>query len=70
MAAPASAAPIAPSAISSGVTGRCGLMDGVWIDPVIAQLMMMLSDAVAMAATARPVPRDNIRLARPRRGQA
>jgi hypothetical protein len=29
MAAPASAAPIAASAISSAVTGKCGDMDGV-----------------------------------------
>jgi hypothetical protein len=40
MAAPASAAPTAASAISSGVTGRWGDMEGVWIAPVIAQLMM------------------------------
>lgn len=42
MAAPASAAPSADSAISSGVTGRWGDIDGVWIDPVIAQEMMTL----------------------------
>ena len=35
MAAPASAAPSALSAISSAVTGRCGDIEGVWIDPVI-----------------------------------
>src|SRR5262245_58989499 len=40
IAAPASAAPMAASAISSGVTGRCGDIDGVWIDPVTAQVMM------------------------------
>jgi hypothetical protein len=40
IAAPASAAPSALSAISSAVTGRCGDMEGVWIDPVIAQLTM------------------------------
>ena len=44
MAAPASAAPIAASAISSGVTGRCGDMEGVWIAPVTAQVMMTLRD--------------------------
>src|SRR3954447_13686425 len=44
MAAPASAAPIAASAISSGVTGRCGDMDGVWMAPVTAQVMMTLLD--------------------------
>src|SRR6266513_1150492 len=38
IAAPACAAPIAPSAISSGVTGRCGDMLGVWIEPVTAQV--------------------------------
>lgn len=41
MAAPASVAPRALAAISSGVTGRYGDIDGVWIDPVIAQLMMI-----------------------------
>src|SRR4051812_34388589 len=43
MAAPASAAPTAASAISSGVTGRCGDMEGVWIAPVTAQVIMTLS---------------------------
>ena len=42
IAAPASAAPIAASAISSGVTGRCGDIEGVWIAPVTAQVMMTL----------------------------
>ena len=41
IAAPASAAPIAASAISSGVTGRCGDIDGVWIAPVTAQVMTL-----------------------------
>ena len=41
--APASAASIAAVAISSGVTGRCGDIDGVWIEPVTAQVMMTLS---------------------------
>ena len=41
-AAPASAAPIAASAISSGVIGRCGDIEGVWIAPVTAQVMMTL----------------------------
>src|SRR6185503_19103918 len=40
--APASAAPIAASAISCAVTGRCGDIDGVWIEPVTAQVMMTL----------------------------
>ena len=42
MAAPASAASTAASAISAGVTGRCGDMEGVWIAPVTAQVMMTL----------------------------
>ena len=42
IAAPASAAPMADSAISSGVTGKCGDIDGVWIEPVMAQVMMTL----------------------------
>ena len=40
IAAPASAAPIAASAISLAVIGRCGDIDGVWIEPVTAQVMM------------------------------
>src|SRR3954470_4627572 len=39
-AAPASAAPIAAAAISLAVTGMCGDIDGVWIEPVTAQVMM------------------------------
>ena len=39
-AAPASAAPIAASAISSADTGRCFDIDGVWIAPVTALVMM------------------------------
>jgi len=31
---------MALSAISSGVIGRCGDIVGVWIAPVIAQVMM------------------------------
>jgi hypothetical protein len=38
--APASAAAIDCSAISSGVIGKCGDMLGVWIEPVTAQVMM------------------------------
>src|SRR4051812_27544855 len=41
-AAPASAAPMAASAISCAVIGRCGDIDGVWIEPVTAQVMMTL----------------------------
>jgi hypothetical protein len=29
-------------AISSAVTGKCGDIDGVWIAPVTAQVMMTL----------------------------
>jgi hypothetical protein len=35
-------------AISAGVTGRCGDMLGVWIDPVTAQVMMTLPCAAAI----------------------
>src|SRR3954470_18349738 len=41
-AAPASAAPIAASAISLAVTGIAGDIDGVWIEPVTAQVIMTL----------------------------
>ncbi|MQM39968.1 hypothetical protein KBTX_04009 [wastewater metagenome] len=41
-AAPASAAPMACSAICSGVTGRYSLMVGVCTEPVTAQVMMTL----------------------------
>ena len=43
---PPRAAPIAASAISCGVTGRCGDIDGVWIEPVTAQVMMTLRAAM------------------------
>src|SRR3954470_12253708 len=39
---PASAAPIAASAISLAVTGIAGDIDGVWIEPVTAQVIMTL----------------------------
>src|SRR5580700_8695067 len=42
IAAPASAAAIASRAISSGVSGKWGLIVGVWIDPVTAQVMTTL----------------------------
>src|SRR5262249_11435115 len=45
IAAPASAAPTAASVISAGVIGRCGDIDGVWIDPVTAQVMITLRGA-------------------------
>src|SRR3954471_18178609 len=41
-AAPASAAPIAASAISLAVTGIAGDIDGVWMEPVTAQVMITL----------------------------
>ena len=41
-AAPASAAPIAASAISSAVIGKYGDIEGVWIAPVTAHVMMTL----------------------------
>src|SRR5215467_6844293 len=48
IAAPASAAPIACSAIWSGVIGSASDIVGVWIAPVTAQLMMTLSDLAAI----------------------
>src|SRR6266853_4850226 len=50
MAAPASAAPMAASAISLAVIGRCGDIEGVWIEPVTAQVMMTLR-ALAMGVS-------------------
>src|SRR6187549_3156389 len=38
MAAPAPAAPIASAAICAGVIGRCALIVGVWMAPVMAQV--------------------------------
>ena len=51
MAAPASAAAMACSAIWSGVIGRASDMVGVWIAPVTAQVMMTLSDFAAMGVS-------------------
>src|SRR3954464_7420549 len=48
MAAPASAASTAASAISCGVTGRAYDIDGVWIAPVTAQVMMTLRAMLAL----------------------
>ena len=42
MAAPASAASMDARAISSGVMGKYGVIVGVWIEPVTAQVMMTL----------------------------
>src|SRR4051812_10922976 len=50
MAAPASAAATAASAISFGVTGKWGDIDGVWIEPVMAHVMITLRD-FAMACS-------------------
>lgn len=41
-AAPALAAPMAASAISLALTGRCGDIDGVWMAPVTAQVIITL----------------------------
>src|SRR5205807_2458380 len=50
MAAPASAAATAASAISFGVIGRYGDIDGVWMAPVTAQVMMTLRDALILVS--------------------
>src|SRR3546814_19848515 len=50
MAAPACAAAIASCAISSGVMGRWGDMDGVCIDPVTAQVIMTLLDVLKLVS--------------------
>jgi len=61
IAAPASTASIDAPAISSGVTGRCGDIVGVWIPPVGAQVMMTGLDIVR-----RHLPRDGTVLAHDR----
>src|ERR1700710_201146 len=48
IAAPASAASTAASAISCGVIGSAFDIDGVWIAPVTAQVMMTLRAMVAL----------------------
>ena len=55
MEAPAWAASMAWVAMSSGVTGRCGDMDGVCIEPVMAQVMMAF-DFLRMKV---PIPKDD-----------
>src|SRR6202011_5864565 len=50
IAAPALAASMAWVAISSGVTGKASDMVGVWIEPVIAQVMITLLDFCAMGS--------------------
>jgi hypothetical protein len=62
IAAPASAAPIAASAISSAVIGRCGDMDGVWMAPVTAQVMMTLSETAIGFAPYVPIDLSAARL--------
>ena len=57
---------MAALAISAGVTGRCGDMLGVWIEPVTAQVMMTLPWAAAM----RGLPRRGSGRRRPRRAPA
>jgi hypothetical protein len=47
IAAPALAAAIDSSAICFGVIGRCGVMVGVWIEPVTAQVMITFLPAAA-----------------------
>src|SRR5579863_3791415 len=53
IAAPASAASTAASAISCGVTGSAFDIDGVWIAPVTAQVMMTLRGAMVVASLLR-----------------
>src|SRR5262245_1770368 len=45
------AAPASAAAISWAVIGRCGDIDGVWIEPVTAQVMMTLLDFLGLVAT-------------------
>ena len=52
MAAPASPAATACPAMSDGVTGRCGDIEGVWIEPVMAQVMMAFDLARMMSPLA------------------
>src|SRR5262249_5772516 len=65
MAAPASAAPMAASAISLAVIGRCGDIEGGWVEPVTAQGMMtlrplgMLVSSVAFGHSAADARRRN-----------
>jgi hypothetical protein len=47
IAAPALAAAMDSSAISLGVIGRCGVIVGVWIEPVTAQVIITFLFACA-----------------------
>ena len=65
MAAPASAAAIADSAIAWGDTGRYGDMDGVWMAPVIAQeittaRVFLAFVIVTVAPGLSPMPRQQL----------
>ncbi len=53
--APASAAASELAMISSGVIGRCGDIDGVWIAPVTAQVMMTLRPLAMVSSLVRSV---------------
>src|SRR5690606_806159 len=66
IAAPASAAAMLCSAISSGVIGSASDMVGVWMAPVMATLMMTLLVAWAMAGTPNDCRSDR---RRPRQGR-
>ena len=56
MLAPASAAAMDCSAISCGVIGRWSDMEGVWIAPVTAQVMMTLDMTASSAKVRRSCP--------------
>src|SRR5438046_2900003 len=62
IAAPACAASMAAVAISPGVTGRYGDIDGVWIEPVTAQVMMTLF-MVGLGVACLELLRDQVALA-------
>ena len=51
IAAPAFAAAMDSSAICFGVIGRCGVIVGVCIEPVTAQVMITFLDGVAMSCS-------------------
>src|SRR5262245_13481573 len=53
IAAPAFAAATDSSAICFGVIGRCGVIVGVWIEPVTAQVMITFLDEPAAIGAPR-----------------
>src|ERR1700677_4816920 len=57
IAAPASAAPTAASAIWAGVIGKYGDIEGVWIEPVTAHVTMTLLTGPAFCAEVGPARR-------------